>query len=205
MRVSLRLSRRRHQLVVDHMPLADMLARFFVQHRPPWQRGALRDDLASEGYLALTRAARTYDKKKLPYPRAYFARACLNAMYKAVKKMTRQPGIKLTLAQAEQLLPEFDMLDHIRIAIEDLPADDRVFARDRFVTGLTLQALAARHRMPLKLASKRAARLAQILGGSLEIQLPQPNAGGGCPLASTTRGNGPGSGASDAPPCRPPG
>jgi len=177
MKANSRLSKRRHQLVVDHMPLAEMLARFFVQNRPPWQRRSLCEDLAAEGYLALTRAARTYDRAKLPYPRAYFARACLNAMYKSVRKLTRQPGVKLTLAEAEQLLPDFDRLDHIRIAVDELPQEDRQFAYERFVCGLTLQTLADQHEMPLKQVSRRAARLAQTLAGALEIQLPLPSAG----------------------------
>ena len=68
-----------------------MLAKFFLQNRPIWQRGVLRDDLEGEGMLALAKASRTYDPKRLPYPKAYFARAILNSMLKYIKKATRQP------------------------------------------------------------------------------------------------------------------
>jgi DNA-directed RNA polymerase specialized sigma24 family protein len=160
------------------MPLATMLSRFFVQNRPPWQRAALAQDLEAEGFLALTRAARTYDKSKLPYPKAYFARACLNGMYKSIKKLTRQPGVeRLTLEQAADMLPDFDQLDYLRLAIDDLDGDDQELASDRFRGGLTLQALAERHQIPLREASRRASRLAKILGESLGIQLQRPDRG----------------------------
>ena len=67
MQKKLRLSKRRHGLVTEYLPLATMLAKFFVQSRPPWQRSALFPDLEAEGFLALTEAARTYDRKKLPW------------------------------------------------------------------------------------------------------------------------------------------
>ena len=121
----LKLSAKRQRLVVEYMPLADILAKYFVQNRQRWQRSVLIADLQSEGYLALVKAARTYDPKRLPYPKAYFARAVLNAMYKAIKKLARQPGeIRITLEEAADLLPEFDHVDHIRLAIADLPELD---------------------------------------------------------------------------------
>lgn len=167
-----KLSRKRQALVVEHMKLASMLARFFVQNRPHWQRAALAPDLEAEGFLALTKAARTYDQKKLPYPRAYFARACLNAMYKSIKKVTRQPGVeKLTLEQAEQLLPEFDELDHLRLAILELPEEEQELATLRFVKGLTLQQLADDQQIPLRVASRRSSRLAKLLAESLGIRI----------------------------------
>lgn len=175
MKKNSRLSKRRHGLVVEYMPLASMLARFFAQNRPAWQRAALMADLEAEGFLSLTRAARTYDRARLPYPKAYFARACLNGMYKAIKKLTRQPGVeRITLEQAAELLPDFDQLDYLRLAISDLDQDEQSLATDRFASGLTLQALAARHQIPLREASRRASRLAKILGESLGIQLMPP-------------------------------
>lgn len=168
----LRLSKRRHGLVIEYMPLASMLARFFAQNRPPWQRAALLADLEAEGFLALTRAARTYDKSRLPYPKAYFARACLNAMYKSIKKLTRQPGVeRLTLEQAAELLPDFDQLDFLRMAIDDLPACDQGLATDRFIRGLTLQALAEQHDLPLRDVSRRSSRIGRSLAEALGIRL----------------------------------
>ena len=96
-----KLSKSRQSLAIDYMPLVRMLARYFVAQRPAWQKAAMLPDLEGEGYLALSKAAQTYDKKKLPYPKAYFARAILNAMCKFMKKATRTPGEKVTLAQAE--------------------------------------------------------------------------------------------------------
>lgn len=183
-----RLSAKRRQLIIEHMPLASMLAKFFVQNRPHWQRGVLIPDLEAEGYLALVKAAKTYDSKKLPYPRAYFARACLNGMYKAIKKLTRTPGVeKITLEEAAELLPEFDHLDHLRLAIAELPEEEQALAEDRFIKGSTLQGLADAHQIPLRVASRRATRLAKLLGESLGIQLVPTDAAGTHRSRNTSR------------------
>lgn len=171
MQKRLRLSKRRHSLVVEYMPLATMLAKFFVQTRPAWQRSVLFPDLESEGYLALTKAARTYDKKRLPYPKAYFARAILNAMYKSIKKQTRTPGEwKCSLQEAEEMLPLFDQPDYLSMAIEDLPEEDRELARDRFQGGQTLRSIAEGHEISLRLASVRSRELAKRIAQALDIQ-----------------------------------
>jgi RNA polymerase sigma factor (sigma-70 family) len=157
------------------MPLAAVLAKYFVQNRPHWQRQVLIEDLQSEGYLAMVKAARTYDKKRLPYPKAYFARAILNGMYKQIKKINRQPGdIRITLEEAADLLPEFDHLDHIRLAIADLPEWEQELATDRFVNGKTLRALAESHEISLRAAARRSTDLAKVLAQALEIQLAPP-------------------------------
>lgn len=167
-----RLSKRRHSLVVEYMPLATMLAKFFVQSRPPWQRSALFPDLESEGFLALTKAARTYDRKKLPYPKAYFARACLNAMYKSIKKQTRSPAEwKCSLQEAEELMPVFDHPDYLSMAIDDLPEEDKALAKDRFQGGQTLRSIAEGHEISLRLASVRSRELAKRIAGALDIRL----------------------------------
>lgn len=172
MRRRLKLSKYRQNLVVSHVDLVRMLARYFVQNRQHWQRGVLIDDLEGEGFLALSKAARTYDKKRLPYPRAYFARAILNGMLKWIKRTTRQPGItKVSLQEAADLVPEFDQVDHLRLAIEQLPEEDRELATDRFVRGQTLRAIAAGHQIPLRIASLRSARLAKVVSESLDIRL----------------------------------
>ena len=181
----LKLSAKRQALVVEYMPLAEVLAKYFLQNRPHWQRGVLVADLQSEGYLAICKAARTYDPKRLPYPKAYFARACLNAMYKQIKKLNRQPGdIRITLDEAADLLPEFDQLDHIRLAIADLPDWEQELATDRFVHGKTLRALAESHEISLRAAARRSTALAKVLAAALGIQLPQPGAE---PLCQTGR------------------
>jgi RNA polymerase sigma factor (sigma-70 family) len=170
-----KLSAKRQALVVEYMPLAAVLAKYFVQNRPHWQRQVLIEDLQSEGYLAMVKAARTYDKKRLPYPKAYFARAILNGMYKQIKKINRQPGdIRITLEEAADLLPEFDHLDHIRLAIADLPEWEQELATDRFVNGKTLRALAESHEISLRAAARRSTDLAKVLAQALEIQLAPP-------------------------------
>jgi len=172
MRKRSKLSKYRQQLVVEYIPLAKMLAKYFVQHRQYWQRSVLIEDLESEGLLGLTKAARTYDKTKLPYPKAYFARAILNGMLKYIKKATRQPGInKISLQEAADMLPEFDELDHLRLAIDDMTADDKALATDRFIHGQTLRTISEGHQIPLRTASLRSARLAKILSGALDIRL----------------------------------
>ena len=168
----LRLSRKRQELAAEYVPLARMLARFFVQNRPAWQKSVLIPDLEGEGFLALTKAARTYDPKKLPYPKAYFARAIMNSMYKSIKRVTRQPGEwKVSLQEAEDLLPMLENPDYLRLAIQDLPEDDRQLASDRFQDGQTLRTIAEGHDISLRAASVRSRELARNLAAALDIRL----------------------------------
>ena len=155
------------------MPL---LGGYFLQHRPPWQRGNLRGDLEGEGFLALTKAARTYDPARLPYPKAYFARAILNAMLKWIKRSQRTPREnRVPLAMAQDTVSYIQELDHLRIAIEALPAEEWEFATQRFTEGMTLRALAVEHQIPVKTASARAHSLASSLAAALGIRLPPPS------------------------------
>lgn len=172
MQVRSRLSKKRQAWVVEYMPLATMLARFFVQTRPPWQKSALIPDLEGEGFLALSRAARTYDPTRLKYPKAYFARAIMNGMYKYIRKATRSPGEwKISMQEAEDMLPLLEHPDHLRLAIEDLPEDERRMAEDRFQSGQTLRTIAESHQISLRIASVRARALASRLAASLDIRL----------------------------------
>lgn len=170
-----RLTKRQRSLTEEYFSLVPLLGGYFLQHRPPWQRGNLRADLEGEGFLALCKAARTYDPKRLPYPRAYFARAVLNAMLKWIRKATRQPREnRVSLNDAEQVVFYTQELDHLRLAIEALPEDEWEFACERFMQGSTLRQLAADHQIPVKHASARAHSLATALADSLGIHLPQP-------------------------------
>ena len=198
MQKKLRLSKRRHGLVTEYLPLATMLAKFFVQSRPPWQRSALFPDLEAEGYLALTKAARTYDRKKLPYPKAYFARAILNAMYKSIKKVTRAPADwKCSLQEAEEMMPVFDHPDYLSMAIEDLPEEDKELARDRFQGGQTLRKIAEGHDISLRLASVRSRELARRIAQALDIRLAPRGQSSAHPGRCTSGPSG--TGASDNP------
>lgn len=186
----LRLSKKRQALVAEYVPLARMLARFFVQTRPGWQKSVLIPDLEGEGFLALCKAARTYDPTRLPYPKAYFARACLNSMLKAVKKATRQPGLeKISLQEANDLLPVFDHPDYLRMALDDLPEDERELGVDRFQKSQTLRTIAEGHQMSLRLASVRTRELARKISAALDIRL-EPHAEGRLrPLRDSSREN----------------
>lgn len=186
----LRLSKYRQGLVTSHQDLVQVLAKYFLQNRPHWQRSVYIADLEGEGYLALCKAARTYDKTRLPYPKAYFARAILNSMLKHIKRATRQPGMtKISLQEAADLAPEFDHIDHLRLAIDELTADDRAVATDRFVRGSTLRTLAEDHQIPLRVASLRASRLAKQLAESLDIRLQPHGRATAHRPGDTSRGN----------------
>jgi RNA polymerase sigma factor (sigma-70 family) len=167
-----RLSKTKQKLVTDYLDLVHMLARYFVQNRPQWQRSLYVDDLEGEGFLALSKAARTYDPKRLPYPKAYFARAILNGMLKFIKKATRTPREnRISLADAADRMPEYDELDHLRLAIEELPEDDQEMAFNRFMHGMTLRSLSEEHQIPIRVASMSAQRLARTVSQSLDIRL----------------------------------
>lgn len=169
------MTKRQRALTEEYYSLVPLLGGYFLQHRPPWQRSNLRGDLEGEGLLALCKAARTYDPKRLPYPRAYFARAILNSMLKWIRKATRQPcENRVSLTDAEQVVCFNEELDHLRLAIEALPAEEWEFACERFIEGATLRQLAADHQIPVKHASARAHSLATALADSLGIHLPQP-------------------------------
>ena len=168
----LRLSKKRQALAAEYVPLAQMLAKFFVQNRPHWQKRVYVEDLEGEGYLALTKAARTYDPKRLPYPKAYFARAILNSMYKYIKRATRTPAEwKISLQEAADLLPVIESPDYLALAISDL-GEDQELATDRFQNGHTLRTIAADHALSLRAASVRSRALAKTLAEALDIQLP---------------------------------
>lgn len=170
-----KLSSSRQKLAIEYMPLVRMLARYFCSCRPAWQRGNLMPDLEGEGYLALSKAAITYDKKRLPYPKAYFARAVLNAMLKHVRKATRTPGEQVTIADAERDRPHHDELDHLRLAIEDLDPADREFAINRFLQSKTLRTLAEENDCPVRLVSLRNRRLVNEISRALGIRLSSPS------------------------------
>lgn len=169
-----KLSKYRQRLAEEYIPLVQMLGKFFVQNRPPWQRAALLPDLEGEGFLALCKAARTYDKSRLPYPKAYFARAILNGMLKSVKKLTRQPAEwKVSLQEAADLMPIIEDPDYLALAVDDL-GEDRDLAFDRFRRGHTLRSISENHEISLRVASVRARELAKRLAEALEIRLPPP-------------------------------
>lgn len=170
-----KLSKRQQDLTVEWMHLVRRLAVYFVQFRPGWQKWLYVDDLEGEGYLALVKAARTYDPARLPYPKAYFARAILNAMLKHIKRTTRCPGVRTSLSEAEQQAPEMEEADELRMAVMDLPECDRPIAIDRFLIGCTIQAIAARHNLTVRMASLRSRRLAKILADELGIRLVRRN------------------------------
>ena len=170
-----KLSKRRQQLATEYMPLVQVLAGYFLQHRPAWQRQAIRDDLEGEGYLALCKAARTYDPKRLPYPKAYFARAVLNSMYKWIKRGNRTPdGERVPMDIAADSIECRDEMDHLGQAIEMLDPEHQTFASDRFEDGMTLRSLSEEHGLSLKRTSQKARSLASQLAELLGIQLPSP-------------------------------
>ena len=175
MKQTSKLSKRRQQLATEYMPLVKVLAGYFLQHRPAWQRQALRDDLEGEGYLALCKAARTYDPKRLPYPKAYFARAVLNAMYKWIKRSNRTPdGERVPMDIAADRVGCSDEMDHLGQAIEMLAPEHQTFASDRFEEGMTLRSLSEEHGLSIKRTSQKARNLAGQLAELLGIQLPSP-------------------------------
>ncbi len=170
-----KLNRQRQNLAVEYMPLVSTLAGYFLQHRPAWQRQALRDDLEGEGYLALCKAARTYDPKRLPYAKAYLARAILNSMYKWIKRGNRSlDGERVPMDVAADRVGIEDDLDHLGQAIAMLSPESQLFASDRFEHGL-----------PLKRTSQRARRIALLLAKLLDIQLPAPREDRGHPRDCT--------------------
>jgi RNA polymerase sigma factor (sigma-70 family) len=185
-----KLSKTKQRLAAEYYPLVSILSRYFLQNRPGWQRALYQPDLEGEGYLALCKAARTYDRKKLPYPKAYFARAVLNAMLKSIRKMTRTPREnKVSLAEAADKVPQYDEVDHLRLAIESLPEEDRKMATERFVDGSTLRTLSEDNDIPVRIASLAARRLQRELSRSLDIRL-QPRAPASTPqTASSSREN----------------
>lgn len=170
-----RLTKRQQALTTEWMQLVPLLGGYFLQHRPAWQRGTLRDDLQGEGFLALVKAARTYDPKRLPYPKAYFARAILNSMLKWIKRSTRTPAEnRVPIEMAEEHTAFMEDVDHLRLAIEELDDEEWEFATQRFVESMTLRGLAAEHKIPVKVASARSHALAKRLAAALGIQLPPP-------------------------------
>lgn len=175
MKAKPKLTKRRQDLALEYQDLVPVLAGYFLQHRPAWQRSVMRDDLEGEGFLALCKAARTYDPQRLPYPKAYFARAILNGMYKHIKKETRTPGDeRVPMEVASDSVGADDEFDYLSQAIEMLAPEHQLFAQDRFQEGMTLRKLSEEHGIPLKRTSQRARLLAAQIARLLGIQLPEP-------------------------------
>lgn len=194
----LRLSKKRQALAAEYFQLVRVLALYFVRSRAQWQRSVLVDDLEGEGFLALTKAARTYDPARLPYPKAYFARAILNSMLKYIKRATRQPGLtKISLAEAAELVPLFDFPDYLGMAIDDLPDEDQDIATDRFENCQTLRTIAGGHGISLRSASVRSRALAKSLAQALDIRLSPREPAAGCPAHGSSRLNPSSPGASE--------
>lgn len=179
-----RLSKARQKLAIEYMPLVKMLARYFVSQREHWQRKNFLPELEGEGYLALSKAAVTYDKKRLPYPKAYFARAILNSMLKFMKKNTKFCGVRIPLVSIEGRLPVYDEIDHLKMAIESLDEEDQEFAVERFMNDKTLRSLSEDNDLPMRIVVMRNRRLMKTLCHKLGIRLSNPgeDAGrlGGC-------------------------
>lgn len=174
MKKNSKLSRHQQDLAVEWMHLVSDLARYFVKNRSEWQRSLYSEDLEGEGFLALSKAVRTYDPKRLPFPKAYFVRAILNAMFKYIKKATGEPGLRVQIKDIDELPSCLDELDHIRTAIELLDLCDQPFATDRFSEGETLKFLSVKYGIPIRIASIRSSRLARQLAELLEIQQTPP-------------------------------
>ena len=173
----LALNRRQQKLVKEYQPLVVILAGYFLSHRPTWQRSVWRDELQGDGNLALCKASRTYDPARLPYPKAYFARAILNSMLKSIKKLSRQPrSNRISIEQAEKLVSYTQPVDYLRLAIEALPVSDRAVATSRFLDLQTLRTISHDHSIDLRAASIKARRLAKTLASQLDIQLPSISA-----------------------------
>lgn len=172
-----RLSKARQRLAIEYMPLVKMLARYFVSQRENWQRKNFLPELEGEGFLALSKAAVTYDKKKLPYPKAYFARAILNSMLKFMKKNTRLPGPRMPLSTIEGVLPVYDEINHLKLAIESLDEEDQEFAVERFMKDKTLRSLSEDNELPMRIVVMKNRRLMKTLCQKLGIQIGKPGEG----------------------------
>lgn len=168
-----KLSSKQQLLVVEYTDMVSVVARCFVQNRPHWQRSALIPELEGEGYLALCKAARTYSQTRLPYPKAYFARAILNAMLKSVKRLTRTPGEKVGMDVAEQEMAFNEERDDLADAIAGMDERDKAMAICRFVRKQRIIDLADEFNLNIRSASLASQRLARQIAERLGIPAEQ--------------------------------
>lgn len=182
-----KLSSKQQLLVVEYTDMVSVVARCFVQNRPHWQRSALMPELEGEGYLALCKAARTYSKARLPYPKAYFARAILNAMLKSVKRLTRTPGEKVGMDVAEQEMAFNEERDDLADAIAGMDERDKAMAICRFVRKQRIIDLADEFNLNIRSASLASQRLARQIAERLGIPAEQLGPGRVRPSRNTTR------------------
>lgn len=167
--------------------MVTVVARCFVQNRPAWQRSSLIPELEGEGYLALCRAARTYNPKLLPYPKAYFARAILNAMLKNIRRLTRTPGERVGLDVAEQEAAVYDQQDDLADAISGMDERDKAMAICRFIRKKRIADLAEEFQLNIRSASLASRRLARQIGRRLGIPDELLEQGYESPTVSTRR------------------
>jgi RNA polymerase sigma factor (sigma-70 family) len=182
-----RLTKKQQALVTEYQEMVLVIARYFVQNRPGWQRAALIPDLEGEGYLALCKAARTYNKDKLPYPKRYFAQAILNAMLKSIRKMTRSPGERVGMAMAEAETATTDERDDLSEAIAGMEERDKAMAVCRFVRKRRITDLADEFNLNVRSASLASRRIAKQLLERLGILDELPDTAHGPRRRSTKR------------------
>lgn len=182
-----KLTKKQQALVTEYTEMVTVVARYFVQNRPGWQKAALIPDLEGEGYLALCKAARTYDPKRLPYPKRYFGQAILNAMLKAIRKLTRTPGDRVGMVVAEAETASTDQRDDLAEAISGMDERDKAMAVCRFVRKRRIVDLADEFSLNLRSASVASRRLAKQIARRLGILDELPELGRGRRRRSTTR------------------
>lgn len=148
------------------------IAAFYRRH-PHLRRQLLRIDSQSVAYLAICRAARTYDPSQSQVT-TYFSTAIRNAVLKELDRNRRQrydSPDRLPLEMADELARRPKALSgRLQAAIARLPAKARRLVQARYYKGLSLREMADQSDCDPRTIGRRLASALAVLQKILESE-----------------------------------
>lgn len=136
------LTEQQRALAESAMPIVPKALAAFVRRYPTLRRRVSRIDATSVAYLAICRAATTYDPAQSK-PTTYFSTAIRNAVLKELDRESRaryDAGERVPLELAEALaIPPQRLATRLQTAVSRLPSKSRKLVYARFYRGLSLR------------------------------------------------------------------
>jgi hypothetical protein len=134
-------------------------------------------DAKSVAYVAVCRAAQTYDPEKSQVT-TYFSSAIRNALLKELAKTQRlryDSPERVSLELAERVAPrQSDQQRKLPAALSVLPAGERSLIASRYYSGMSIKEMSVLYKCNQKAVRARLKKAVESLAQLLETQPPQP-------------------------------
>lgn len=140
-----RLTKRQRRLAEDALEVVPKAIHGFCRAYPGIRKKLDRIDAVEVAYLAVVRAAKTYDKTKSKVT-TYFTMAIFNALLKELARDQRQSleGMQRVPVEMVDVAAKADtMSKEMRSAMASIPEESRRVIYERFFRGRTLADIAA--------------------------------------------------------------